>query len=144
MIEGTDYTRTSWNELQDFPSPTGETLALRVYSLALGCDELAFSVGKLEPGEYCDHHRHEDCEEAYVLMHGSSEIRIGDGSLQAKQFDAFRVPAGVDHSVYNNSDETCWWLFMCAPKEEFLDYFTPAWRENARPRGAGGVAPIPS
>lgn len=131
MIEGVDYTRVSWNELQDFPSPTGETLALRVYSLALGCDQLAFSVGKLQPGEYCDHHQHEECEEVYVLMSGTSEIRIGEGSLQAEPYDAFRIPAGVDHSVYNNSDETCWWLFMCAPNDEFLDYFTPGWRENA-------------
>jgi uncharacterized RmlC-like cupin family protein len=124
MVEGVDYTRVAWDELDDFPSPTGETLALRVYSLALGCDQLAFSVGKLEPGEYCDHHRHDECEEVYVLMSGTSEIRIADGSIQAKQHEAFRVPAGVDHSVFNNSEKPCWWLFMCAPNGEFLDYFT--------------------
>jgi len=42
--------------------------------------------------------------------------------------DAFRIPAGVDHSVYNHSDDTCWWIFMCAPNDEFLEYFDPNYR----------------
>jgi mannose-6-phosphate isomerase-like protein (cupin superfamily) len=130
VIEGVDYTRVSWDGLEDFPSPTGEDLTLRVYSMPLGCEHLAISIGKLEPGESCDHHQHRECEEVYILARGRSEIRIGDGSLEAKPMDAFRIPAGVDHSVYNNSDDTCWWIFMCAPNDEFLEYFDPNYRRR--------------
>lgn len=125
MIEGVDYTKTSWQQLQDFPSPTGETFSLREYSGPLGCDHLAFTVGRLAPGQFCDHHQHAESEEVYILASGHCQIRIADGAIDAEPFDAFRIPPGVDHSVYNNTDETCFWIFMGPRNEEFFEYFYP-------------------
>lgn len=125
MIEGVDYTKVSWGSLEDFPSPTGETLSLREYSTPLGCEGLAFTIGKLDPGQSCDHHRHEKSEEVYILASGRCQIKIADGAIEAEPFDAFRIPPGVDHSVYNHTDETCWWIFMGPRNKEFFEYFYP-------------------
>jgi mannose-6-phosphate isomerase-like protein (cupin superfamily) len=124
------YTTASWDKLKDFPAkplpedhpwPTREHLALRVYSVPLACEHLAFSIGHLKPGESVEHHTHKQAEEVYVLMKGRSQIRIGDEVIEAKEFDAFRFPHHVPRSVYNHSDEDCWWIFIGAPIDEFLE-----------------------
>ena len=130
MAKRPDHTSVRWNELkdcrldplpEDHPWPKREDLTLRVYSVPLGCEHLAFSIGHLEPGQSVEHHRHKDAEEIYVLIRGRAQIRVGDKVLEAEPFDAFRIPADVERSVYNHSEEECWWLFMGAPIDEYLE-----------------------
>jgi gentisate 1,2-dioxygenase len=125
------YTTTSWDRLRDYPLeplpedhpwPTRENLSLRDYFEPLGCEHLAFSIGRLAPGQSVEHHRHEEAEEVYLLLRGNGQIRINDEVIDAKPLDAFRVPPDAYRSVYNNSAEECWWLFMGAPATEFLQY----------------------
>jgi quercetin dioxygenase-like cupin family protein len=123
------YRSVSWDRLKDFPAeplpddhpwPKRDTLTLRVYGSPLKTQHLAFSIGYLEPGQSVEHHRHEQAEEVYLLIEGHSQIRIGDEVIDAKPLDAFRIPAPVYRSVYNNSDQPCRWVFMGAPIDEFL------------------------
>jgi quercetin dioxygenase-like cupin family protein len=135
--EDPQYTRVSWSGLKDMyfpplrddhPWPRRENLTLRVYSVPLGCEHLAFSVGKLEPGQSVYHHHHRDAEEVYLLIEGRSQVRIGSDVIDAKPLDAFRIPPEIDRSVYNNSAEPCCWIFIGAPIAEFLeksDYTQP-------------------
>jgi quercetin dioxygenase-like cupin family protein len=124
-----DYTTASWEKLEDYPLgpladdhpwPTSVNLTLRDYFLPLRCEHLAFSIGKLAPGESVEHHRHREAEEVYLLLSGNAQIRLNDTVIDAKPLDAFRVPAATYRSVYNNSQAECWWLFMGAPASEFL------------------------
>lgn len=124
-----EYTRVRWPELpgmrldplaNDHPWPSRENLDLRVYSVPLGCEHVAFSIGRLEPGQSVYHHRHREAEEVYVLMQGRSQIRIGDEVLEAGEFDGFRIPPHVHRSVFNHGDEPCWWIFIGAPIDEFI------------------------
>ena len=129
MDNTSEYTTVSWDKLEDYPCeplpddhpwPKRENLSIRAYSAPLGCEHLAFSIGHLKPGQSVAHHRHKQAEEIYVLMRGRAQIRIGDQVLDAEAHDAFRIPAAVYRSVYNHSDEDCWWLFMGAPIDEYL------------------------
>jgi quercetin dioxygenase-like cupin family protein len=124
-----EYTTVSWGKLKDYPAeplpddhpwPKRETLTLRVYGSPLKTEHLAFSIGLLEPGQSVEHHRHEQAEEVYLLLEGQGQIRIADEVIDAEPLDAFRIPAHVYRSVYNNSDRPCRWLFMGAPIDEFL------------------------
>lgn len=129
MAEQREYTHVSWEQLkdhdlaplpEDHPWPMRKNLALRVYSVPLECEHLAFSIGHLKPGQSVGHHRHEKAEEVYVLIKGRSQIRIGEEVIEAKAHDAFRVPAPVYRSVYNHTNEDCWWIFIGAPIDEYL------------------------
>jgi quercetin dioxygenase-like cupin family protein len=130
MTEGRVYSTASWDRLadypleqlpQDHPWPARENLTLRDYFEPLGCSHLAFSIGRLAPGQSVEHHRHKEAEEVYLLLRGSGQIRINEEVVDAKPLDAFRIPPDAYRSVYNNSTEECWWLFMGAPVTEFLE-----------------------
>lgn len=130
MANEAEHTNVGWEGLPDYdmgilpddhPWPKRENLQLRVYSKPLRCEHMAFSIGRVGPGESVSHHRHKESEEIYVLMQGRAQIRIGDEVFEAKQFDAYRVPAHIYRSVYNHSDEECWWMFMGAPIDEYLE-----------------------
>lgn len=130
MEEPIAYTEASWDRLRSYPTsplppdhpwPTRENLTLRLYSTPLGCEHLAFSIGHLKPGQSVEHHRHDKAEEVYVLIQGHCQIRVGERVIDAKPLDAFRVPAETYRSVYNHTNEDCWWLFMGAPIDEYLE-----------------------
>lgn len=137
-----EYTSVSWDELEAFPEaelpedhpwPQRLLRTLRIYSGPLGCEHVAFSIGHLKPGESVEHHVHKEAEEVYLLMKGRSQIRIGDDVLEATELDGFRVPPEVPRSVYNHTDEDCWWIFIGAPADEFLE--TPDYARAFRPAG---------
>lgn len=130
MSAGSTYTRACWDDLPDYPLeplagdhpwPKHENLTLRDYFVPLRCEHLAFSIGRLAPGQSVEHHRHKEAEEVYLLLRGKSQIRIDDEVIDARPLEAFRIPAEQYRSVYNNSSEECWWLFMGAPASEFLN-----------------------
>ncbi len=81
------------------------------------------------------HHTHEKAEETYILMQGRSQIRVGDTVVEAKAFDAFRFPADVLRSVYNHTQEDCWWVFIGTPPDEY--YREGSLRDRARKNKLG-------
>jgi mannose-6-phosphate isomerase-like protein (cupin superfamily) len=117
MATQTDYTRVSWDTLQDYP---GETC--RIYSGPLRCEHFAFIINRQEAGTTGVHHAHDAAEEIYVVLRGKGEMRIGEEIVEAHPLDAFRVPAGIEHSTANPNDEECWWLVIGAPPDEFVAF----------------------
>lgn len=124
------YSNASWDRLSDYPLgplpddhpwPVSENLTLRDYFEPLGCQHLAFSIGRLAPGQSVEHHRHKEAEEVYLLLRGKGQIRIDNEVIDAQPLDAFRIPPQAYRSVFNNSTDECWWLFMGAPVAEFLE-----------------------
>jgi quercetin dioxygenase-like cupin family protein len=121
----TPYTRLLWDAATPVPSPglpehhpwpRGGYVDLRVYSDALGCEGLNFSIGELRPGESLEHHRHDVGEEIYVLLEGSCQIRLDEEVREAQPLEAFRIPASVYRSVYNHSAAPCRWIFIGCPR----------------------------
>jgi quercetin dioxygenase-like cupin family protein len=134
-----DHTSTGWADLADCPQdplpadhpwPERNLFTMRVYSIPLGSERLAMSVGRFRPGESLELHSHTETEEIYFLMRGSAQILI-DGELQeAKELDAFNFPPHVPRAIYNNSGEDCWWIFMGSPIQELVDWMAEV-RERA-------------
>jgi uncharacterized cupin superfamily protein len=126
------YTTSSWERAETVPCPglvehhpwpSRHYLTLRVYSAQLGCEGFNMSIGELEPGQSVEHHRHGEGEEVYVLIEGTSQIRLDDEVVEAKELDAFRIPHGVFRSVYNHSDRRCRWLFVGSPPVYSKEFF---------------------
>ena len=130
MSARSEYTRANWDSLDEFPQPplpkdhpwpSRDIFTYKVLGIPLRCEYLALSMGHFKPGESLEHHGHREAEEVYILMQGSSQIMIGDEVIEARQFDVFRIPAPLPHSVYNHSDADCYWTFIGAPIDEFLE-----------------------
>ncbi len=125
------YARISWDELKTFPQdplpddhpwPSRELFTMRIYSVPLGCEHLAMSVGHFKPGESLELHSHGHTEEIYFVLRGQSQVRIGDEVVEARELDAFRFPPETARSIYNHSDDDCWWLFVGSPRHELLEW----------------------
>ncbi len=131
MNTRTEHASTGWDSLpdaiqdplpQDHPWPESKLCTLRIYSVPLQSERLALSVGHLKPGEAIEHHNHAETEEIYFLMQGEAQINIEGKVIDARRFDAFRLDPDVRRSVYNNSDQDCYWLFAGAPAEELVEW----------------------
>lgn len=117
MAKNVAYTRTSWDELEDYP---GETC--RIYSGPLACEHFAFIVNRQEPGTTGVMHSHEEAEEIYVLLQGSGQMLVEGDVVDAKPLDAFRIPPHVEHTTRNASDSDALWLVIGAPPDEFIAF----------------------
>ena len=127
MSTAAKYTKVSWDGLVDYP---GETC--RIYSGPLACENFAFIVNRQEPGDAGVMHHHDEAEEIYVLLRGEAEMLVEDEVIRAKPLDAFRIPALVEHTTRNPTDEDAWWLVIGAPADEFI-----AWDPVAYGPGGG-------
>jgi uncharacterized cupin superfamily protein len=72
---------------------------------ALGLEGGGFSYQQLAPNfEAPFGHSHKTQEEAYVIVSGSGRVKVGDDVHELKQWDALRVPAGVERAFAAGPD----------------------------------------
>ena len=90
-----------------------ETLEHKSFNDAFGLPgQLRMSVGRLAPGGSVEHHRHFTMEEVYYLMKGRAMVRVDDDEYEVEENTAIYFPPEPMRSVYNHTDEDCWWLFV--------------------------------
>jgi quercetin dioxygenase-like cupin family protein len=107
--------KVSWKELDIFRGLGGE---LKVYTGPLGSEKMDLVIGRFEPGEGLKPHYHRaPTDEIYYIYRGSITVHVGDETYEAEEGDAFFVPAGVVHYPVNNSQESCWVVFVLSPPE---------------------------
>ena len=95
-----------------------ETLEHKSFNDAFGLPgHLRMSVGRLAPGGSVEHHRHFTMEEVYYLMKGRAMVRVDDDEYEVEENTAIYFPPEPMRSVYNHTDEDCWWLFVGAPPD---------------------------
>lgn len=114
-MSSSTYSMARWDELKDYP---GETC--RIYSGPLACEHIAFIINRQEPGSAGAMHAHDVAEEIYVLLNGQAEMLVEDEVIEARPLDAFRIPAGVQHTTRNSTTEDALWLVIGAPPDEFV------------------------
>ena len=132
MGEGKRYSLASWDSIPDFPPndlpsnhpwPTRETLTLRAYTIPLQCEQVAVSLCRIGPGQSSLMERAKVAEEIYIIASGRAKILIGEDVVEAKRYDAVRIPADLERSIYNPGTEDCWLIVAAAPIDEFREAY---------------------
>jgi uncharacterized cupin superfamily protein len=67
---------------------------------ALGLEKAGLSYFKMAPDFRMPFgHRHGEQEEIYVLLSGSARVKLDDGDVELKPFDAIRLPGSTTRGV---------------------------------------------
>jgi uncharacterized cupin superfamily protein len=60
-------------------------------------------------------HIHPDQDEFIYLLEGVLDLRLGEGSAQARPGDLVRMPCGIAHAYFNNQPVAARALFLVSP-----------------------------
>jgi quercetin dioxygenase-like cupin family protein len=67
------------------------------------------------PGTFVPLHIHPRQDEFIHVIEGTLDLQLGDAKLQAGPGDLVRMPMGIPHAYYNNSDVPSRALFWVSP-----------------------------
>ena len=114
---------TAGNTAPASDSPPG--VALRVFvSGVYGASGVSTGTATFEPFAELPYHDHE-CSEAITLLEGKGAVLVDGRVYELGVFDCIHVPAGVSHSVRNESHDTrlvAHWAFATSePSRRFVE-----------------------
>jgi uncharacterized cupin superfamily protein len=75
------------------------------------------------PGTFVPPHIHADQDEFIYLLEGVLDLRLGDGTAQARPGDLVRMPRGIAHAYYNNQPIAARALFWVSPSGRLRELF---------------------
>ena len=75
------------------------------------------------PGSFVPLHIHPKQDEFIAVFEGALDLQLGDRKLQAKPGDLVRMPKGVPHAYYNNSQSATRALFWVSPAGKLKELF---------------------
>lgn len=75
------------------------------------------------PGTFVPPHIHPDQDEFIYLLEGVLDLRLGDGTAQARPGDLVRMPRGIAHAYYNNQPIAARALFWVSPSGRLRELF---------------------
>ena len=107
--EGQD--EVSWNVL-------GHRYFLKAHGASCCCFE-TFDP----PGTFVPLHIHPEQDEFIRVIEGTFDLQIGDRKLQAGPGDLVRMPMGIPHAYYNNSNAPTRALFWVSPAGKLKELF---------------------
>jgi mannose-6-phosphate isomerase-like protein (cupin superfamily) len=85
------------------------------YFLKAHCDS-CFCFETLDPpGTFVPLHIHPRQDEFIYMLEGTFDLQLGDAKVQAAPGDLVRMPMGVPHAYYNNTDLPTRALFWVSP-----------------------------
>ena len=90
-----DYTLVNLKEVEDQAPRFGmaPNMEMRMARVALGLENSGISYQRLAPNFRLPFgHKHNRQEEVYVVVGGSTRIKLGDEVVDLRQWDAVRVP----------------------------------------------------
>ncbi len=111
-------------DIKPYVSPLPHRRALRVLlspSRFPAAQGLAFGVVEVGPGQVSPPHSHEVEQEAWYVIAGRGQIRVGDTKVEVAPGTVVVSPPRVEHQLTNPGPETLKALFI----------FTPAGPEEA-------------
>jgi quercetin dioxygenase-like cupin family protein len=100
---GESEDKVAWNVL-------GHTYYLK----ALGASCFAFETFD-PPGTFVPLHIHPRQDEFIYMLEGTFDLQLGDRKLQARPGDLVRMPMGIPHAYYNNTEDPTRALFWVSP-----------------------------
>jgi mannose-6-phosphate isomerase-like protein (cupin superfamily) len=92
------FTRKKLSEVEDSAPKFGidELQEARFAKNDLDTEQTGVSLMRVKPGKRQGFgHKHENCEEVYVVVSGSGRVKLDDEIIEIDQLDAIRVSPGV-------------------------------------------------
>jgi quercetin dioxygenase-like cupin family protein len=108
---GDGQDRVVWNVL-------GHTYHLKAHAAGCFCFETFDPAGTFVPL-----HIHPKQDEFIYMLEGRFDLQLGDAKVQARSGDLVRMPMGVPHAYYNNTDAPTRALFWVAPAGRLKELF---------------------
>jgi quercetin dioxygenase-like cupin family protein len=97
-------------------------LGHRYFMKAYG--ESCFSFETFDPpGTFVPLHIHPKQDEFIYMLEGAFDLQLGDRKLQAVPGDLVRMPMGIPHAYYNNSQAPTRALFWVSPAGTLKELF---------------------
>lgn len=103
-----DYTKVARAEAFDFMAKYPGYGEMRLYTEALGSEQVAFTWREMPPGtggRGSYGHRHRTQEEIYFVVDGTITFKVGDEVFEAGPGDAVRMAPPAVRSIHNDTDE---------------------------------------
>ena len=75
------------------------------------------------PGSFVPLHIHPKQDEFIAVIEGALDLQLGDRKLQAGPGDLVRMPQGIPHAYYNNSQSATRALFWVSPAGKLKELF---------------------
>ena len=101
----------AWNVL-------GHTYYLKAASESCFCFETLDP-----PGTFVPLHVHPKQEEFIYMLEGTFDLQLGQEKVQARPGDLVRMPRGIPHAYYNNTDAPTRALFWVSPAGKLKELF---------------------
>ena len=105
-------------EVKPFVSELPHRRSLRVLispQRAKVASGLAFGVVEIEPGLTTPPHLHETEQEAWYVIFGQGQIRVGERKIDVEAGTVVVSPPRVEHQLYNPGPEVLKALFIFSP-----------------------------
>jgi mannose-6-phosphate isomerase-like protein (cupin superfamily) len=100
-----DYTIVNLKTLEDAAAAREYDIEARFGREPLGTDHLGISYFRYGAGYRAPFgHRHQQQEEAYIVISGSGRIRLEDQIVELRQWDVVRVAPGVLRGLEGGPD----------------------------------------
>ena len=75
------------------------------------------------PGTFVPLHLHPKQDEFIYVLEGVLDLQLGRDKTQAKPGDLVRMPMGIPHAYYNNTDQPTRALFWVSPAGQLKELF---------------------
>jgi mannose-6-phosphate isomerase-like protein (cupin superfamily) len=92
----------------------------------LDAEQTGVSLERVKPGKRQGFgHKHEKCEEVYVVLSGSGRVKLDDEIVEIEQLDAIRVSPGVTRQFEAGPDGLD--LLAVGPRSDGDGEIIPGW-----------------
>ncbi len=87
-------------------------------------DKTSYSlfIQVLTAGESIAAHEHSIEEQVFYILRGAARVQIGEDFFNYKAGDHVRVPPGIKHGIYNDSDDRLYLYVLTIPDHEFSEW----------------------
>ena len=75
------------------------------------------------PGTFVPLHVHPKQDEFIYMLEGTFDLQLGQDKVQARPRDLVRMPMGIPHAYYNNTDQPTRALFWVSPAGKLKELF---------------------
>ena len=75
------------------------------------------------PGTFVPPHIHPTQDEFIYMFEGNFDLMLDGKEIKAGPGDLIRLPRGIPHGIFNNSDQTVKCLFWVSPTRRLYDLF---------------------